>query len=85
MGFGILESIGRVLTGKVVRKTDIRLANTGTISLRLKTKGDGLYVVMACKAGWNHQYYPMDLREFEALTDAMLATKAAIENSRNSK
>jgi hypothetical protein len=55
MGFGILESIRRTLTGKVVQKTDITLGNKTTISLRLKTKDDDLYVVMACTAAGNHQ------------------------------
>lgn len=84
MGFGIVESIRRTLTGKVVQKTDIALGNGTTISLRLKARDGRFYVVMACTAGGNYQYYPMDLREFQALTEAMLATKAAIETSTSS-
>ena len=83
MGFGILESIRRALTGKVVRKTDITLGNKTTISFRLKVKDDDPYVVMACTVAGNYQYYPMDLQDFQALTAAVLATKAAIEDSRN--
>jgi hypothetical protein len=84
MGFGIIESIRRTLTGKVVHKADVAFGNRATISLRLKMKGGDLYVVMACTSPGNYQYYPMDLQEFQTLTDAMLATKTAIENSRNS-
>jgi hypothetical protein len=84
MGFGIFESIRRTLTGKVVQKTDIILGNTTTISLRLKKQDGRLYVVMACTAAGNYQYYPMDLHEFQALTDAILATKSAIDQSRDS-
>jgi hypothetical protein len=84
MGYGIVEIARRALTGKVVKKADVMLGKYMTISLRLKTNGDGLYVVMACRAAANYQYYPMDLREFQALTDAVLATKAAIESSKNS-
>jgi hypothetical protein len=83
MSFGILGSIVRVLTGKVVRRTDIAPGNGTRISIRLKSRGDDLYVVMACSAFANCQYYPMDLHAFNALTEAMLATRAAIEKSGN--
>jgi len=82
MGFGLFESVWRVVTGEVIQKLDVKTGNGATISVRLKGKGDGLYVVMACTYPGNYQYYPMDLAEFQAVTDAMLATKAAIEKAK---
>lgn len=80
MGFGILASIRRVLTGEVIQKTDVAISNGAmTVSLRLKKSSGDLYVVMACTTTGNYQYYAMDLDEFQAVTDAMLATGTAID------
>lgn len=85
MGFGILQSIRRVLTGEVIQKTDVRIGNGAiTISLRLKRGRGDLYVVMACTTTGNYQYYAMGLDEFQAVTDAMLVTRAAIDKAGNS-
>jgi len=84
MGFGLAQSIWRALTGEVVQKIDVKLGNGVTVSMRLKRKSDGLYVVMACVAMGNYQFYPMDLGEFQAVTEAMIATRAAIGKLNNS-
>lgn len=84
MGLGIFESLRRTLTGTVIKKTSVTLGNKTTISFRLKANGNDRYVVMACTAIGNHQYYPMDLHDFQTFTDAVLATKAEIDNTRTS-
>jgi len=67
----IYMSARRALTGRVVRQKDVRLQMMADFSVRLKTNGPEQYVVVAVLASGNYQYFPMDLAEFDAVTDAM--------------
>lgn len=66
---GMLMSLKKVMTGKVIRKLDTKImGGSATISLRLKENSgvdDGRYVVMAVLALGNYQYYSFDLNEFD--------------------
>lgn len=66
---GMLMSLKKVMTGKVIRKVDTKIMGESvTISLRLKESsgvGDGKYVVMAVLALGNYKYYAFDLSEFD--------------------
>ncbi|MGN7737232.1 hypothetical protein [Ensifer sp. 22564] len=79
---GIFRSLKRVLTGQVIRQSDIQIMNgTCVLSLRVKREsGSGrFYVVLAAKASGNYQYYPLEPDEFERLFDAAIETRVALQ------
>ncbi len=78
---GIFKSMKRVLTGRVVRRTDLHIMNdTCSISLRMKRDSDGVYVVLACTSAGNRQYYPFERSEFETFVAAAIEIKDALDS-----
>jgi hypothetical protein len=78
-GFTALK---RALAGAVLKKIDTSIGDgLCTISLRLKRNSMEHYVVMACLASGNYQYYPMSAKEFQDLADAMQALSAELHHA----
>ena len=69
----------RVLTGRVVRRTDLHIMNGNcAISFRMKRDSDDVYVVLACTAAGSRQYYPFEGSEFESFVAAASEIKDAL-------
>ncbi|MCY1290545.1 hypothetical protein D9M68_404230 [compost metagenome] len=81
---GIFRSLKRVLTGQVVRQSDVQIMNdTCVVSLRMKREsGSGrFYVVLAAKASGNYQYYPFEADEFERFVHAAVEIRGALQSA----
>jgi len=80
MAFGVFQSLKMAMSGKVIHQIDVPIMSGATASLRIKKqKGDKPYVVMACLASGNYQYYPMDLETFRLFSSAVLETRDKLE------
>ncbi|MBX4906999.1 MULTISPECIES: hypothetical protein [Rhizobium] len=80
---GLFKSLKRVLTGKIIRQSDVQIMNGSCImSLRIKrdSGSGGVYVVLASKASGNYQYYPFDAEEFDSFVDAAIEIKKALRS-----
>lgn len=76
---GIFRSIKRVLTGEIIRRSDVPIMNgTCVMSFRLKRDGGGEYVVLAANAPGSHQYFPFDMNEFEKFVQAAINIRDAL-------
>jgi hypothetical protein len=83
---GLFKSMKRILTGQVMRRSDVSLMNGACVmSFRIKRDNVGLYVVLASRASGNRQYYPFDVDEFESFVEAAIATKDALRSAVNEK
>jgi hypothetical protein len=51
----------------------------------MKRDSEGDFVVLACKAAGNHQYYPFDTNEFEKFVDAAIEIRDALPSDINQK
>ncbi|CDZ31145.1 Hypothetical protein NGAL_HAMBI490_60240 [Neorhizobium galegae bv. officinalis] len=78
---GIFKSMKRVLTGRVIRRSDLHIMDgTCSISLRMKRDSDGAYVVLACTAAGSRQYYPFERSEFESFVTAGSEIRDALDS-----
>jgi len=83
---GLFKSLKRVLTGQVIRRSDVPIMNgTCVMSIRMKPDSEGDFVVLACKAAGNHQYYPFDTNEFEKFVEAAIEIRDALPSDINQK
>ena len=83
--------VRRALTGlslpysaEVIHRIEVKIVKSGPISIRLKRRNDELFVVMNFSAYGDDISCQMDVKEFMAVTEAMLVTKSMIQKSKNS-
>jgi hypothetical protein len=80
MVFGFFQTLKNAMTGKVINQIDVPIMSGATASLRIKQqKGEKPYVVLACLASGNYQYYPMDLEAFRSFSSAVAITRDKLE------
>jgi hypothetical protein len=78
---GIFKSMKRVLTGRVVQRTDLHIMNgMCAISFRMKRDSEDAYVVLACTSAGNRHYYPFERSEFESFVAAAIEIKDALDS-----
>jgi hypothetical protein len=83
---GLFKSIKRVMTGQIIRRSDVPLMNGKCVmSFRIKRDSDGVFVVLASNAAGNHQYYPFDTNEFEKFVEAAIEIRDALPSGINQK
>lgn len=76
---GLFKSIKRVMTGQIIRRSDVPLMNGKCVmSLRIKRDSEAVYVVLASNAAGNHQYYPFDTNEFAKFVEAAIEIRDAL-------
>lgn len=85
---GIFKSLKWVLTGQVIRKSDVQIMNGNcVVSLRLKREsGDGrFYVVLAMTSSGNYQYFPLETDEFERFVDGAIDIRGDLQSAAGAK
>ena len=79
-----LTSLSLPYSAEVIHRIDVKIVKSGSISIQLKRRNDELFVVMNFSAHGEGTSCQMDVKEFMALTEAMLVTKSVIQNTKNS-
>ena len=81
---GLFKSIKRVMTGQIIRRSDVPLMNGKCVmSFRIKRDSEGVFVVLASNSAGNHQYYPFDANEFEKFVEAAMEIRDALSSGIN--
>ncbi|MFK0273185.1 hypothetical protein ACIQUG_05900 [Ensifer sp. NPDC090286] len=81
---GLFKSLKWVMTGQVIRKSDVPIMNGNCVlSLRMKREsGSGrLYVVLAMTSSGNYQYFPLEADEFERFVDGAIEIRGALQSA----